>query len=180
MNRSYHHHRAIHASVVVALIATISVSVLAQDTVTVKSVENATTFTTTSGEIITLLGISPPKKQAYTTKDCRDVLRNLIQGKTVVLVKDSTSKKNAYYVFLNDELINLSMLKQGAATAASNKHSRSSEFKAAYYQAKNEKVGNWSDVEELKEAVQCEGITQKNKPCKRKTRNPSKKCDDHK
>lgn len=179
MNRSYHHCYATYA-IVVALVATISVSVSAQDTVTVKSVENATTFTTTSGKIITLLGISTPTKQAYTPKDCRDVLRNLIQGKTVVLVKDSTSKKNAYYVFLNDELINLSMLKQGAATAASNKHSRSSEFKAAYYQAKNEKVGNWSDVEELKESVQCEGLTKKNKRCKNKTNDPSRRCHLHK
>lgn len=179
MNRSYHHCYATYA-IVVALVATISVSVSAQDTVTVKWVANATTFTTTSGETIALLGISIPKKQAYTGKDCRDVLKNLIQGKTVVLVKDSIAKKNAYYVFLNDELINLSMLKQGAAIAAHDKHSRSSEFKAAYNQAQYEKVGNWHDIEKLKEAVQCEGITQKNKPCKRKTRNPSKKCDDHK
>lgn len=176
MNRSNLYHYAVRASCVVALIATISASVFAQDTVTVKWVENATTFTTTSGETITLLGISIPNKQAYTGRDCRDVLKNLIQGKTVVLVKDSITKKKAYYVFLNDELINLSMLKQGAATCSCDIHSRLSEFTAAYHQAKNDKVGNWGDVEE---SVQCEGLTIKNKRCKNMTRDPSRRCHLH-
>jgi len=148
----------------------------------VRSVENAAMFITESGDVIHLLGISEPTREAYSRQECTDVLKKLIQGKRVIVSRDSLCEEDEWYVFLDSQLVNVIMLQQGAAAVSRQKHSRSDEFRAAYHTAKADAVGNWSrsQATELIEAVQCEGLTRKHEQCTRMTHDPSRRCWQHK
>lgn len=171
--------RRILTSLALLLLAT---PILAQDTVEVGKVTSGTTFTTSTGEKIILLGVGTPKSAVVDAEDIRTHLAILIEGQTVVLVADSllpVRKGTRHcWVYAGGELINLRMVASGYASALKTpKHSKLAELMAAEKEARAEQSGAWST--ERSSAVQCSGTTKKGSRCLRMTTNPSGKCWQH-
>lgn len=139
------------------------------DTVTVKKVISGTTFVTTAGVTIKLLGISLPRSQVVTPEDSRQV----------VVVDDSTCPRtNGLYVRANGVLVNVAMIEQGFAVADQRlKYSMRDAFLAAEKAARASHVG--AHGTERSTAVQCSGITKKGTRCLRMTTSLNGKCWQH-
>jgi endonuclease YncB( thermonuclease family) len=156
-------------------------SSIQRDTAVVRKVASLTSFTTASGEKITVLGIALPKSKAIDAEDAKLYLAGLIEGKTVVLVRDTalgpdTKGSKLRYVYLDGRLVNREMIDDGFA-AANGRHSMSREFASAEKDARKYQKAAW-DTERLY-AIQCQGITQKGSQCSRTTRSLSGKCWQH-
>lgn len=149
------------------------------DTVTVKKVISGTTFVTTAGVTIKLLGISIPRSQAVTPEDSRGALAAMLDGNQVVVVDDSTCPRtNGFYVRANGVLVNVAMIEQGYAVADQRlKYSMRDAFLAAERNARASHVG--AHGTERSTAVQCSGITKKGTRCLRMTTSLSGKCWQH-
>jgi len=158
-------------------------SARSQDTVTVKKVLSGTTFQTTTGEKIALLGLGVPTSRAIDAEDVKEHLATLLEGKTVVLVADSLAgpgKKGTKlrYVYLGDNLVNLQLVREGYATSSRKPaHSMITDFQSVEKEAKANQVGAYATEKPYE--VQCSAITRKGTQCSRMTRSLSGRCWQH-
>ncbi len=165
--------------IVLLLLLLITNTARGADTVTVKTVTSGTTFVTTTGITVKLLGITTPRSQAITPADARDALAAMLDGRQVAVVDDSTCpRSNGLYVYVNGTLVNMAMIEQGYAVADQRpKHSMHDAFLTAEKAARASHVG--AHGTERSTAVQCSGITKKGTRCLRMTTGLSGKCWQH-
>lgn len=103
-----------------------------------------------SGERVRLIGINTPEMGQSYSVEAKNKLKELIEGKEVVLEKDITDKDQygrlLRYIWLGDALINLNMVKLGYA----NSYTYPPDVKyqdqivAAEKEAREKKIGLWS------------------------------------
>lgn len=107
------------------------------------------TFKLSSGEKVRLLGIDAPENGKYYYKQATNKLRELVYGKNITLEADSADKDQygrlLRYVFVDDEFVNLEMVKQGYAQAfvVSDMKKYNNIFLEAENKSKEEKIGIW-------------------------------------
>lgn len=128
------------------------------------SVHDGGTLTVLIGErkeTVRLIGIDAPElDQAPSGPQARDVLRGLVEGKTVRLETDVTvrdqNKRLLAYVFAGDLFVNLEMLRQGQAliyTVPPNV-AHEEEYRKAQEEARLAGRGVWCDRKQ-KEGQEC-------------------------
>ena len=161
------------------LLLFVTMAASAQDSVIVRTVVSATSITLSSGDTVTLLGLGLLKSQAVDADDARDHLASLVEGTTVVLAADSmTGDSRERFVYADGDLVNLSMIRDGYATASTiPSHSKVASFKAAENDARAHQSGAWAT--ERSAAVQCSGTTKKGDRCKRTTTSLNGRCWQH-
>lgn len=156
------------------------VSAHAQDTVIVRSVLSGNTIELESGARVALLGVGIPRSKALGTDLMRDNLRGIIEGKSVVLVDDSTgsrrSRTRAAYVYYEGSLINLELIEDGFASSTNTAHSRLKEFQAAEHYARRRQIAAWSTEGHL--SVPCSARIGRSR-CRELTRHISGRCERH-
>ncbi len=73
-----------------------------------------------TGEMIRLLGINTPEKGQYYYRESTEFLKDLIEGKTVLLEKNKEDKDKygrlLRYIHIDSTLVNLELVKKGYAT----------------------------------------------------------------
>ena len=153
----------------------------ARDTVTVKKVTGVNGFTTATGEKITLLGVAAATSKAIDADDATGHLAGIVEGETVVLVRDTTlgpDKKGSKlrYVYVDGRLVNRELIDDGYAVA-SGKHSMAKEFASAEKESRKQRKAAWGS--ERVSAIQCQGITKKGTQCSRSTTSLTGKCWQH-
>jgi len=117
--------------------------------VTVARIVDGDTFKLANGKSVRLLGIDAPEKRQYHHEKSKNKLKELIEGKQVVLEKDVSNKDGIdrllRYVFVDDIFINLEMVRQGYASAyivsPDVKYER--EILQAEVEARSSKLGIW-------------------------------------
>ena len=176
---------AIKALLFYAIVSTISPSATLfalPDTVTVATVTGVDSFIDTEGNSWGLLGITKPKGKGVTGKECVTHLASLIEGKSVLLIADSTvvdspGKTPQRLLYLEADLVNLKMILDGYARASKRAHQLSDSFADAERTAHSEHRG--AHATERSTAVQCSGHTQSGRRCRRMTNNLSGRCWQH-
>jgi micrococcal nuclease len=117
--------------------------------VRVAEVIDGDTIMLANGKEIRLIGIDAPERGMPLYKKSRNKLRELIEGKEVIL-KEDVEKKDRYgrllrYVFVDDIFVNLEMVRSGYANAyivyPNTKYEE--EFIKAEATAKRSKLGLW-------------------------------------
>jgi len=173
-----------------------TVNLTAADTLRVSRVTGVDSFVLEDGSTIGLLGITKPDGTGVTTAACVEHLRGLIEGKQVLLERDTTvidveGKVPQRLVYLDGTLINLQMITDGYARPSSTPHQLSGSFAAAHTAARTAGVGAWSVREapptrisarndsESSTSRQCSGTTQRGTRCKRMTTDGSGRCWQH-
>ena len=164
----------------------------AADTVRVARVTGVDSFTLDDGTTIGLLGITKPDGKGATTEECIEHLRGLIEGKQVILERDTTvvdteGKAPQRLVFLDGTLINLQMISDGYARPSSTPHQLTAGFAAAHATARSAGVGAWArptthtteSHSSESTSRQCSGTTKKGTRCKRMTTDGSGRCWQH-
>lgn len=153
----------------------------ARDTVTVRKVTAVNGFTTAAGERITLLGVAAAKSKAIDADDATQHLAGIVEGETVVLVRDTTlgpDKKGSKlrYVYVAGRLVNRELIDDGYAVATG-RHALAGEFASAEKESRKQRKAAWGT--ERVAAIQCQGITKKGTQCSRSTTSLSGKCWQH-
>lgn len=151
------------------------------DTVIVKKVTGVNAFTTSTGDRITIIGIAMPKSKAIDADDAKQHLAGLVEGQTVVLVRDTATgpdKKGSKlrYVYVGGRLINKEMIDDGFAVATG-KHSMAKEFVSAENESRKFHKAAWGT--ERLYSIQCQGTTRKGTQCSRMTTSLSGRCWQH-
>ncbi len=108
------------------------------------------TIDLSNGETVRLLGINAPDKGEYYYHDAKDSLAQLIQGKHVRLESGPEDRdkynRSLRYVFLDDTLINVEMIKQGNANTfiLNEDDEHYLDLMKAQKYAKDSKLGIWN------------------------------------
>jgi len=134
----------------VLLITFAVIRFFSENKVTVARVIDGDTVELRSGESVRLLGIDAPEKNQYYHDDATKRLRQLVEGKKVVLEKD-VNNRDRYgrllrYVYVDGLFVNLEMVKEGyAALFTTPKNVKYlNEFQKAENEAKEKGIGVWS------------------------------------
>jgi len=121
-----------------------------QEKYTVKRVIDGDTFVLNNKQKVRLLGIDTPEKGEFYYKEATERLKDLVEGKKVLLKKD-VSDKDRYgrllrHVYLDDLWINAIMIKEGYARFVIYRPdiSHVDKFKKLERDAKKNKLGIWS------------------------------------
>ena len=137
---------------------------LQPETAIVSEVIDGDTVKLQNGETVRLLGINAPEKGQPYYEESTNRLKQLIEGKEVILEKD-VNDKDQYgrllrYIFLNDENINVKLVREGLATAyiipPNTKYE--AELKEAENEAKNSEINIWRQPEQGECDNRCIGI----------------------
>lgn len=119
-------------------------------TAAVARVIDGDTIELTDGKKVRLLGIDAPEKRQYYYEESTDRLKQLAEGKKVILEKD-VSNRDRYgrllrYVYVDGLFVNLEMVKEGYAfvfiTPKNVKYLN--EFLKAENEAKTRGIGIWN------------------------------------
>lgn len=149
-----------------------------QTPITGKIVENTTavisevidgdTVKLQNGKTVRLLGINAPEKGQPYYEESTSRLRELIEGKEVILEKD-VDDKDQYgrllrYIFLNSENINVKLVREGLATVyiISPNVKYETELREAENEAKNSEINIWKPPKQEGEKIcdnRCIGIS---------------------
>lgn len=154
-----------------------------RDTATVAEVVNGTTFKTTDGRRIVLLGIRFPRTLAITEADAKKHLDELIGGRRVILVRDTTldalgDSKDERFVFADGMMVNVRMLKDGyAGLTRTSEHAAREQFTVASAEARALERGVWG--RERARPVRCSHVNAMGEHCRETTRNLSGRCIGH-
>lgn len=138
---------------------------LQPETAIVSEVIDGDTVKLQNGETVRLLGINAPEKGQPYYEESTNRLKQLIEGKEVILEKD-VNDKDQYgrllrYIFLNDENINVKLVRKGLATAyiIPPNIKYEAELKEAENEAKNSEINIWRQPEQQGECDnRCIGI----------------------
>jgi micrococcal nuclease len=97
------------------------VNVPSKNTAIVKRVIDGDTIELEDGRKVRLLGIDAPEKGKRCYEEAKERLRQLVEGKKVILEKDMKDEdvfgRLLRYVFVNDTFVNLELVKEGYAYA---------------------------------------------------------------
>lgn len=119
------------------------------ETVRIRRVIDGDTIATENGQIIRLIGVDTPEKYERFGKEASEKTKELTEGKEVNLEFDK-GLKDKYgrilaYVYIEDVFVNYELLEEGFGylmiIPPNNRYQE--EFKKAYQEAKNKKVGLW-------------------------------------
>jgi endonuclease YncB( thermonuclease family) len=136
-------------SAILALASTVSSSVSAQERATVAKILDHSTIVVSKNEKITLIGVDTPPTGAFTVRDAKDHLDDLLRGKEVMLVADPNvadpKGSKARYVYLNGDLINQRVISEGFAAVrrTGGEFTKLETFLEAENNARRMKVGAW-------------------------------------
>lgn len=111
------------------------------------------TFTLQSGERIKLIGVDAPELTDCLGEESKSALEKLLQGKTIQLAeekRDGFGRRMALVYTSDKTLINTAIVQRGFARIDYTPNSQSELFKTVNNQAKNEKIGIYSDRCKLK------------------------------
>lgn len=137
---------------------------LQPETAIVSEVIDGDTVKLQNGETVRLLGINAPEKGQPYYEESTNRLKQLIEGKEVILEKD-VNDKDQYgrllrYIFLNGENINVKLVREGLATVyiipPNTKYE--AELKEAENEAKNSKINIWRQPKRGECDNRCIGI----------------------
>ncbi len=152
-----------------------------RDTATVAEVVNGTTFITAGGRRIVLLGLRfPPRTLAITEADAKKHLGELIGGRQVFLVRDTTldHPQEERFVFADGMMVNVQMLRDGyAAPTTISAHGSREQFFVAAAEARVMERGAWG--RDRARAVRCSYRSSAGEYCRETTRNLSGRCPEH-
>jgi endonuclease YncB( thermonuclease family) len=134
---------------VLILTASVLPSILsAQERVTVTKVLDHATILIAKNEKVTLIGVDKPPTPAFTARDAKDHLDDILRGKEVMLIADpnvaDAKGAKARYVYLNGDLVNQRVITEGfAAVQRGTEFSKLETFLEAENVAHRMKVGAW-------------------------------------
>lgn len=113
----------------------------------VSEVADGDTFQLEGGKRVRLLGVDAPEFDRCGGSEAKEMLKNLILGKTVKLSEETGDAygRSQALVYLNGELINRTVLASGWARTDYRKNSQRSQLTAAFHQAQQAKLGIFSD-----------------------------------
>jgi endonuclease YncB( thermonuclease family) len=135
-------------SLALALALTVGASAFSQERVTVSKVLDHSTILVSKNEKITLIGIGKPPTGAFTVRDAKDHLDEILRGKEVMLVADpnvpDAKGSKARYVYLNGDLVNQRLISEGfAGVVREREFSKIESFVEAENVARRMKIGAW-------------------------------------
>jgi len=123
--------------------------IVEKTTAVISEVIDGDTVKLQNGKTVRLLGINTPEKGQPYYEESTSRLRELIEGKEVILEKD-VDDKDQYgrllrYIFLNSENINVKLVREGLATVyiISPNVKYKTELRKAENEAKNSKINIW-------------------------------------
>jgi micrococcal nuclease len=119
----------------------------------VSKVVDGDTVSLQSGEKVRLLGINTPEKGQSYYSEASNKLKELVEGKTVVLESDTEDKDQhgrlLRYIYVNSKFVNLELVREGYAhvyiVMPNNKYEN--DLKQAELHAKNAKLRIWASGE---------------------------------
>ncbi len=118
----------------------------------VERVIDGDTLELETSERVRLTGIDTPEVGEYYYESAKNRLKELVEGKTVILERD-VENKDMYdrllrYIYINDSFVNLILVQEGYARAypypPNTKYEN--EFANAETEAKNNKLGIWNNA----------------------------------
>lgn len=120
---------------------------LPQNLYEVDRVIDGDTFVLTNNQQIRLMSVNAPEVGLCGSVEATDKLKSLIDGKKVRLEGDLNDHFGRFLalVYVDDQLVNKEMILSGWARFTSTASSQSENLKAAFQQAKTEKVGVFSN-----------------------------------
>jgi endonuclease YncB( thermonuclease family) len=123
-------------------------TLFAQERVTVSKVLDHSTIVTSRNEKLTLIGVDKPPTGAFTVRDAKDHLDEILRGKEVMLEADAVVREGkgakARYVYLNGDLVNQRLISEGfAGVARGTEFSKIESFIEAENVARRMKIGAW-------------------------------------
>ncbi|OFV68312.1 MAG: micrococcal nuclease [Candidatus Syntrophoarchaeum caldarius] len=128
-------------------------------TAVVTSVIDGDTVELQNGERVRLLGINTPEMGQPYYEEATNMLKKLIEGKTVMLEKD-VEDKDKYgrllrYIYIDDRFVNLELVREGYANVyiIPPNTRYSDDFEKAEEEAKNAKRGIWQQSEGLSKCI---------------------------
>ncbi|OYT42634.1 MAG: hypothetical protein B6U88_03095, partial [Candidatus Aenigmarchaeota archaeon ex4484_56] len=131
-------------------------------TAVISEVIDGDTVKLQNGEIVRLLGINAPEKGQVYCKEATNRLKELTEGKEVILEKD-VDNKDQYgrllrYIFLNGENINVKLVREGLATVyiISPNIKYGTELREGENEAKNLGINIWKPPEQKGEGNICD------------------------
>ena len=131
-------------------------------TAVISEVIDGDTVKLQNGEIVRLLGINAPEKGQVYCKEATNRLKELTEGKEVILEKD-VDNKDQYgrllrYIFLNGENINVKLVREGLATVyiISPNIKYGTELREGENEAKNLGINIWKPPEQKVEGNICD------------------------
>jgi micrococcal nuclease len=141
------------------IIGIISISGCVTEHETISKVIDGDTVKLATGETIRLLGINAPEKGQPYYEEATSRLKELIEGKIVILERDAEDKDQygrlLRYIFLNNENINVKMIKEGYANVyiipPNTKYE--TELREAEDEAINANRGMWPTPENLPKCI---------------------------
>lgn len=135
-------------SVVLALALAVCASASAQERVTVTKVLDHSTILVGKSEKIMLIGVDKPPTGAFTVRDAKDRLDQILRGKDVMLVADPTvvdaKGTKSRYVYLDGDVVNLRLISEGfAGVRRGIEFTKLETFLEAENVARRMRVGAW-------------------------------------
>ena len=131
-------------------------------TAVISKIIDGDTIKLENGETVRLLGINTPEKGQPYYEESTNRLRELIEGKEVILESDIDDKgqygRLLRYIFLNGENINVKLVEEGLATVyiISPNMKYETELKNAENKAKKLKLNIWKPPEQQEEKNICD------------------------
>ncbi|MEM4524406.1 MAG: thermonuclease family protein, partial [Archaeoglobaceae archaeon] len=107
------------------------------------------TLKLSNGELVRLLGINAPEKGQKFYEEAKERLRELVEGKTVLLEKDKVDRDRygrlLRYVYVDDVFVNVLLVKEGLAYAhIVEKLKYEAKLREAEKIARDSNLGIWS------------------------------------
>lgn len=135
-------------SAVLTLALAVSASASAQERVTVTKVLDHSTILVSKNEKISLIGVDKPPTGAFTSRDAKDRLDEILRGKEVLLVADPTVVDakgiKSRYVYLDGDVVNQRVISEGFAGVRRDvEFTKLDAFLEAENVARRMKVGAW-------------------------------------
>ncbi|HVK37782.1 MAG TPA: thermonuclease family protein [Candidatus Kapabacteria bacterium] len=135
-------------SAILAIASAVSASVSAQERVTVSKVLDHSTIVVSKNEKITLIGVDKPPTGAFTARDAKDHLDEILRGKEVMLVADpnvaDAKGAKSRYIYLNGDLVNQRVISEGfAGVRRGGEFTKLEAFLEAENVARRMKIGAW-------------------------------------
>uniref|UniRef100_A0A7J2TJL6 TNase-like domain-containing protein n=1 Tax=Archaeoglobus fulgidus TaxID=2234 RepID=A0A7J2TJL6_ARCFL len=109
------------------------------------------TIKLSNGELVRLLGINAPEKGQKFYEEAKKRLKELVEGKEVLLEKDREDKDRygrlLRYVYVDGKLVNVLLVREGLAFAMAEGLKYERDFKEAEKFAREQKLGIWRDLD---------------------------------
>lgn len=138
----------VRLSAVLALTLTVGANAFSQERATVTKVLDHSTIVVSKNEKISLIGVDKPPTGAFTVRDAKDRLEEILRGKEVMLVADPNVADGKgikhRYVYLNGDVVNLRVISEGfAGVRRGTEFSKLEAFLEAENIARRMRVGAW-------------------------------------